>query len=438
MTQERQELVDALFGTSTPCAIAAVHSLAIPGDSHALSMLMNRVNQAPAELALAIINELINLADSRAIPALVSCLRSDQEMIRGEALYGIIALSEQRATSLPHDLLQKDDPQNPSRALTQIIYPADLEALKILDTHLRDQDPELRIGAAYGLGAMRAKNAVRSLGSLALNDEDEDVRAAATYALGQLVESGSTEALMLLEQSAEASDHAETLIAATRTLCFYRPEAHITIFMKCVNQKDDRLRQLGFLGLGLSGSPSVLTCLERGLADRSTHIQRIAAQAMGEIKDASSIEPLIMAAARGSAELRAAVSDALKKFDDHTVDQVLLRAAKSNSPAIRKVTSYIAAKNGRLTLCASLLTDLDESVRKQATLGLSDLHRFDPESVLASAFRALTDPSWKVRVASIEALSRIGDKKAIQRLESIRDDENHVVKQAIRRTLAKF
>ena len=157
-------------------------------------MLMNRVSKAPTELALVIINTLIDLGDPRAIPALVSCLRSDKEAVRGEALHGVIALSEQRASALPHDLLQDADPQNPSRALTQIIFPADLEALKVLDAHLHDQDPELRIAAAYGLGAMGAKSAAGSLRLLAINDVDEDVRTAASYALGQLVEAGSIEA----------------------------------------------------------------------------------------------------------------------------------------------------------------------------------------------------------------------------------------------------
>ena len=85
-----------------------------------------------------------------------------------------------------------------------------------------------------------------------------------------------------------------------------------------------------------------------------------------------------------------------------------------------------------------LLSDGDESVRKQATLGLSDLHKFDPEGVLEAACRALTDPSWKVRVAAVESLGRIGDRRAVGVLERARDDDNHVVKQAIRRTLTKF
>lgn len=438
MTPERQELVDALFGSSASLALSAVHGLSIPGDSHALSMLMNRVSTAPTELAVAIINTLIDLGDPRAIPALVSCLRSDREAVRGEALHGVIALSEQRSASLPHDLLRNADPQNPSRALTQIIFPADLEALKILDTHLGDRDPELRIAAAYGLGAMGAKSAAVALRRLALDDVDDDVRTAASYALGQLVEAGSMEALVFLRDSAHSSDTPETLIAASRILCFYKPETHVPIFIKCINQADDRLRQLGFLGLGLSKDASSLSYLKRGLEDSSTHVKRVVAHAMGEIGATSCIEPLIIAASSGSAELRIAIADALKKFDEHALDEQLLKASTDGNPSVRKAASYLTAKNGRLKLCATLLSDADESVRKQATLGLSDLHRFDPEGVFAAAVRAMADPSWKVRVAAIESLSRIGDRRAIEFLERARDDDNHVVKQAIRRTLSKF
>ena len=159
---------------------------------------------------------------------------------------------------------------------------------------------------------------------------------------------------------------------------------------------------------------------------------------MGEIGDGRCVEPMIIAASDGSAEMRTAVADAFKKFDRRTLERPLITAAQDPNAAVRKAASYLAAKSGQLKICSMLLSDQDETVRKQATLGLADLHPYDGEGILGAAFAALKDPSWKVRVAAIESLSRIGDRRAIDRLRDARDDSNHVVKQAIRRTLAKF
>lgn len=418
--------------------MAAVSRLSVPGDSHALSMLMKRVADAPTDLSLVIINALIELSDARAIPALVSCLRSDSEDIRGEALHGVIALSEQRASSLPHDLLQSADPLNPSRALTQILFPADLEAIKTLHTHLSDDDPELRTAAAYGLGAMGTQSAAKALRRLALSDSDEDVQTAASYALGQLVEWGSVEALGYLKEIVEKVRNPEVLIAAVRTLSFYQSHKHTDIFLECLTHQDDRLRQLGFVGLGQSKQQSMIPSLIIGLRDPSSHVQRLAAHALGEVRSPAGIEAMIIAASDGSPELRTTIADAIKKFTDEMVEAPLINAAHNPKPAVRKAASYIAAKTGQLKICSALLSDGDEIVRKQATLGLADLYALDPVRVIQSAFTALADRSWKVRVAAIEALSRIGDKEAIERLRQASDDDNHVVKQAIRRTLAKF
>jgi HEAT repeat protein len=438
VTPERQELVQALFGSCLPTAVAAAKSLSIPKDSHALSVLMKRVADAPEELCIVIIEALITLADSRAIPALVSCLRSDSEAVRGEALHAVIALSEQRASSLPHDLLNNADPLNPSRALTQIVFPADLEAIKVLHTHLSDQDPELRTVAAYGLGAMGTQSAAKALRRLGLSDHDEDVQTAASYALGQLVERGSTQALGYLKEIAQQVQKPEVLIATVRTLCFYQSHQHIDVFVNCLNHDDHRLRQLGLVGLGESKQTSVIPHLINGLLDTSSHVQRLAAHALGEVRSTEGIEAMIIAASKGSSELRTSVADALKKYTDQVLTPPLTRAAHNPQAPVRKAASYIAAKTGQLKICTSLLTDGDEVVRKQATLGLADLHALAPVDIIQAAFRALADPSWKVRVAGIESLSRIGDRAAIERLRELSDDANHVVKQAIRRTLAKF
>lgn len=436
MTAERQELVNALFGSEVSKAISAVKALARFGDSHALSMLMNRLAGSPEALALSIIDELVELGDSRAVPALVSSIQAESETVRGEALYALIALSEQRGTQLPQDLLEKSDFDAP--ALTQIVYPADLEALSALHRHLGDTDPEVRIAAAYGLGAMGSQKAATPLRDLALNDDDDDVKTAATYALGQLVEWGGHPPLAFLREIVSSIESPEVMIAAMRTLCFYRAADHVDLFLKCLSHRNERLRQLGYIGLGQSGDRKSLPHLVRGLTDPSTHVQRLAARSIGALGAHEGVEAMLNSAADASAELRTAVAEACKNFRQNELLAPLSAGARNPVANLRKVTAYVAAKVGILDICLELTQDSDPIVRKQATLGLADLYSIAADKVLIAAIKALDDEAWQVRVAGVEALGRMHDERGIQPMQAHADDSNHVVKQAIRRTLSKF
>ena len=435
---QRMDWVQGLFSADIDEALRAVEALETQGGSQAVSALMQRVADAPTPLALAIINTLIELKDARAIPALVSCIRSPSEDVRGEALYGIIALSQQRSAVLPDELIKSGNPMQPSRALTQIVYPEDLEAVALLHGLLNDPDPEMRIAAAHGLGSMGALNAVLKLSEIALQDEDDDVQTSASYALGQLVDHGSAEALLTLQKVAATSKSTEALIAAIRTLSAYRPDQHHEYFYKCLTHPDDRLRQLGVIGLGRSESPESAATLLRMLNDASPHVKRLAVHALGQLGAQASVATLIRSGRKAPSELRTAIANTLGEFSKEHVGAELKAASKDSDPAVRQISVYLAGKLGYSALFETLLNDPDESVRKQATLGLSDLHLGGYATVRDALLGALQDRSWKVRVASIESIRRIGDDALIAHLRTLREDPNHVVQQAIRRTLSTF
>ena len=379
MASERDELLTVLFHGELSLAIQVVNDLRQQADSHAISQLMHRLNQpAPTALTLHILEALIDLGDARAIPAVVSCTRHSSETVRGEALYGVISLSQRRASVMPQELLNTSDPHNVNRALTQIVYPPDLEALKHLHLHLDDPDPELRIAAAYGLGSMGAKNAQTKLCALATSDPDDDVRAAAFYAIGLLVEAGSPDCLTFLEEHAKGPWSVECQIAIARTLCFYRSTPRTDIFKHYLLSSDNRLRQLAIIGLGETKQASALETLTALLSDRSSHVQRLAAYALGRLGLRQALKPLITAASTGSAELRSTIATALRAHDRAAVTEALTVASQNKSEMIRKAVSYLTVKAGHVELLERLLSDADASVRKQATLGLAELHAGKP------------------------------------------------------------
>ena len=190
--------------------------------------------------------------------------------------------------------------------------------------------------------------------------------------------------------------------------------------------------------MGQAQDEAVLPSLIKALKDRSTHVQRLAANAIGRIGQYSSIEPLLMAAATSSAELRSAVAHAFKQFDRTNAEAVLNKAAQASSADVRKVTAYVAAKNHFHRLCIDLTKDQSELVRKQATLGLADVYELDPIETARAIIAGLADAAWQVRVASIEAIVRTGDPMCFDVLKTLENDEHHVVEQAIRRALSRI
>ncbi|MGB0646793.1 MAG: HEAT repeat domain-containing protein, partial [Bradymonadia bacterium] len=283
-----------------------------------------------------------------------------------------------------------------------------------------------------------SQKAATSLKDLALRDDDDDVKTAATYALGQLVEWGGRESLQFLREIVTSIESPEVLIAAMRTLCFYRAPDHVDLFKKCLTHPNERLRQLGFIGLGQSGVRSCLPYLVKGLTDASTHVQRLAARSIGDLGAHESVDAMLTAASGASAELRTAVAEACKSFEKNDLLAPLSSGAQHSDSNLRKVTAYVAAKVGLLDICVALTKDPDPIVRKQATLGLADLYEIASEEVLVAAIKALDDEAWQVRVAGVEALGRMQDERGLEPMREHADDSNHVVKQAIRRTLSKF
>ena len=77
--------------------------------------------------------------------------------------------------------------------------PFDLEAINLLIELINDNEPELRIGAAYGLGGVGAVSALSAITSQLSIEIEDDVQTAQTYAIAQLVEASSRRACVSSE-----------------------------------------------------------------------------------------------------------------------------------------------------------------------------------------------------------------------------------------------
>lgn len=420
--------------------VAAADALGAMKNAKAVGHLMACLRDGLPELKAAACEALGLIADARAVPALVSMLRDDAEEVRGEALAALISIGQQRASALPVELLSGEDPRNPSVQATQIVWPADLEAIKLLDESLGDEDPEVRIGASYALGKLGMMGAHEHLAWLLLNDPDDDVRAAAGFALGDLGLAGDARAGATLVGAWPAvRDRPESAVTVVRALVEVAPQSAFFVFEQALSHPDDRVRQLACIGLGRSGDPAAPLRLAMALRDAHTGVRRNAAAALGFAGDASVSGRLVNAVAGEDAEVRASLGDALgrlARIDAAAVRGAIDLAAVDADPGHRAAAAYLLGRMHTEVrdphwVGAGLsrgLADPDGLVRKSAALAIG--------SCAARAFRptlegALDDPEWQVRVAAAEGLRRIGDAAALAALDQHEHDEHPVVRNAI-------
>ncbi len=421
--------LEALRADDVDQRLDACEALGLAGDAKAVGHLVQALRDPEGDVRAAACEALGRLKDPRAVPPLVSMLRDDDEWVRGEAFGALLAVGQARASALPLDLLAGEDPRNPSVQATQIVWPADLEAIKLLDESLADADPEVRIGAAYALGKLGVFGSYSALAWLLTEDPDLDVRGAAATALADLGLNGDTRAAQALVHAwPKVSEAPSVAVDVVRALVELGDAAAFFVFDEALHHGDDRVRQLATIGLARSGDPAATPRLCRALRDAHTGVRRNAALALGRLADPMAIDKLIQAAQPDeAAEVRVAVGDALTRMDSTRVHGALRGALGAPAPGLRAAAAYLMGRVHDRDGLVSALSDVDPSVRKAAALSLGSV---GPRA-RAPLEGALADPEWAVRVAAAEGLRRLGDAAAVPALARHAADTHPVVRNAI-------
>ncbi len=430
---DRERLIAGAAAGTVAQRVVAIDRLGELRNREAVSPLVQLLRDEDEAIRVATCAALGMIADARAVAPLVSLLRDPDEDVRGEAFSALLAIGQSRAGSIPSDALQSEDPAHPSFALTQIVWPADLEAVKLLVTALSDPDPEIRIGAAYTLGRLGILGALGKIAQLVHTDDDQDVRAAAAFALGDLAERGEGAAIQHLVRAwPHSRDYVEMSVAVVRSLANSPTPDCFQVFTEALRSDDERVRQLGVMGLGRLADPGALPRLTRCLKDSSANVQRIAIGALGSLGVKAAVRPLIEATVDASAEIRMAVGRALTRLDRVHVHTVLLECSAAGAAPLRQAATYLMGQVGLTEGLATMLRDVNGQVRKAAALamGSGEEHQFSRE-----LSEALADPDWSVRVAAAEGLKRLGSVGSVPVLQSRLDDEHPVVRNAARSAL---
>lgn len=274
-------------------------------------------------------------------------------------------------------------------AITEMLEDAELTAAATDALHHLQRVSDDALTAALGTDDAGKRAAilplVRSLGAAPavralLVDEDAEVRARACEALARISDTRSVPDLFeMLGDSSPRVAHAA--VSAILTLGTNETES---LALEAARSSRTAVRRHAIRILGAFGYPAAFQTLRDAIGDADRRVAELAIAGLGAIEDAR-------------------------------VDGVLGELASSRDDTIRAAVMRAAAQRGGAAATKLLTRGLADSadwVRYYAAQGFGRIGRDDAPQASALLVQRLRDPAPQVRIAVIEALSRLGSAEA--------------------------
>lgn len=211
--------------------------------------------------------------------------------------------------------------------------------------------------------------------------------------------------------------------------------------------------------LGKKGAPAIL----RALKSTNPDVRHFACIALGELREAAGIAPLIKSLGDEKWPVRKAASDALVKFGDDiipTIEQIMTRtqdedvrfwaikslgklgtkaqrilldALRTGDKQLRYVIAAALGESGDRRVIKVLIDSLgdpDWTIRKSATLALAEIGG----NAIEPLIEALKEPSEDIRDGALMALVRIGEtamNRLFSSIEEIDDNQRYLIRKSM-------
>jgi HEAT repeat protein len=418
--------------------LSAISALGECENSKAVAPLVRLLHQASPPVLVAICNALAQLCDLRSIRPLLSQTKSPHQPVRQAAFAALLTIGQDKAQSIPPELIWESDLANPSPALTQIAWHTDVEAIHALQQALKDPDLEVQMAAIYTLGQLGIVSCLEEITNVLYHTQDEELRAATIYALGQYAESSDSRIQnFVLQAFTWVWSHAKIDIEEQTQLMCILSELSLpgseTFLREALQHKDDVIRQFAIIGLARIQDISSLPQLTHMLyTETSVSVKRNLLYAIATFKQKESIPTLIEYAMGKGSEIRSAVAYALQQMPSQDCWHALHYALQDHRAELRAIAAHLLAYLPNKAALSHALKDQDASVRKTALLSIGTAYL---RSLRGGVQGHLHDPNWKVRVAAAESLKRLKDPASIPALRAALGDEHDVVRHAVESAL---
>ena len=422
------------------------------GDRDALDAVIAALRSRYADERISVLRDLLEFADSRAVPALVDLA------------------SPQQSTAVSAKLSANES------FLFRVMIAEGLgrfsgtEAKAALVKMIEDPAPRVRSAAAASLVKVSKANPRddATISVLVAALERERLPPVQTTIIEALASFDRARVADLLLQT-KAPDR-KLAEAVTRALSAVDVTADSLVIQ--LGSGDSASRSQAAERLALLGDPQAVPPLIEVMATaKDAQVKVSAALALGVLRDRRAVEALVTATHAPESAVRTAAISSLGRIADHTSSEALLAAAKDDDAAVRgaaleslaalgisverlsadvnnanwQTRAAAIAMLGRLgdarstPLLLSALKDQDSRVRAEAARTIALMAGPTGDSRLLDGLTgALRDPSTDVRIESTYALGRLRDARAIAPLTGLLSDRDARVSIAAAESLARM
>lgn len=353
------------------------------------------------------------IRDLQIIPALLKCLKDENEDVRLETIFALGQLGDSSAVSglIDHfktgaseekwviiealgkiksvaavDFLRKQAESGKDELKTKALYSLTSQKDKEIFAHIEDfltsENFLVRRAAAYA-GYRMADSTTQNKFVSALNDSDEYVRKYAAGAIGRL----------------KKAEYAKYLIPLLKDV-------------------DLGVRVQAIRALGRCGSELPLKQLLELADDPNYQIYRESLDALGNLKIQSAPEKLIkMLKTAPKIKIPFLIESLTKIEGDRFLPFLDTYSDYPDAPIRRSVgqsLAYLKEKN-YLILASDMMKDTDPTVRTAVVLGILEKGK-EAKPIFE---QALNDSDWAVRTVAVEAFKNIGDTGYFVRLSEL-------------------
>ncbi len=278
-------------------------------------------------------------------------------------------------------------------------------------------NPDVKSAAAWALGEIKAKEAVRPLIE-ALEKGDPMVKLAAAWAFGEIKDVGAVEPLI---QALKQENIRWDAVAFGEI----KEKEEVKSLHKKLKQKS--IMRAAMLSLEKISTENGVSLLIEALKAEDPEVSSIAAKVLGKIKATGAVPLLIKSLEKGDIKVRRAAAEALGNINAVEAVPLLIEALKDRDKNVRKSAALALGEVKAveaIQLLIEALKDRDKNVRESAALALGEINAVEAIPLL---IEALKDGDQNIRNTVALALGEIKAAEAIPLLiEALKDRDKNV------------
>ena len=403
-----------------------VNALADIGDEHSLELIIQGMRYGRPRRALTSAS-LLTAFGEPALVMLIEALQDEDPQVRMEAARQLSGFEDERVVEPLIELLNDEDASVRRQAASSLCEIPDARALEPLINAMDDEVDFVRISAARALGLLDDQRAVEPLIGL-LDEENLNLRSAGVVSLGRI--GGERAADALVEVLRNRDEELRVRRSAARYLGAMEDGRAVDAMIEVLNPPGESTCSFTVTALVQTGDKRAVEPLMAIMMDEDEFpgIRSRAARAMAEIGDEKAIGALTEFVAKGAESERRYAIRALGHTGDERFVEIILPHLKRKDSTTRATAASAVESLGYVP----------ETVDERVTFLIAKGGRASGDNweelveigapAVEPLIEMLKDGNNNIRSAAAETLGKIGDERAVEPLEALRDDENTFVR----------